>query len=442
MVARMLPMQVSVESKEGLERWMTVELPAERINQEVDKRFKTIAKSAKIDGFRPGKVPMAVIRKRYADQVLMEVHGELIQSTYYEAIDQEKLHPVSDPVIEPVEKEPGEGFGYTAIFEVMPEVELGDLSSIAVKRPVSEVTDKDVEQMIEKLRKQRTTWNEVERKSKLDDQLTINFKGSIDGELFEGGTADNVPLVLGSNSMIAGFEDGLIGKSAGEQATVNVTFPADYQAENLAGKDAVFEVEVVKVSEPVLPEIDEEFIKAFGVEGAKVEDLQNEIRANMERELEDKLGAMVKERALDALLEANDLVIPNAMIKKEAQALKEQTKQNMEQYGQKSEMDLPLELFEDQAKRRVSLGLLVAEVIKANEIKLDEDRLNGKIEKFAQTYEKPQDVIDYYNSNAEQMAMIQNIVLEEQVTDWVMEQVKVEDVKSSFEEITAPDQPA
>lgn len=442
MVARMLPMQVSVESKEGLERWMTVELPAERINQEVDKRFKTIAKSAKIDGFRPGKVPMAVIRKRYAEQVLMEVHGELIQSTYYEAIDQEKLHPVSDPVIEPVEKEPGEGFGYTAIFEVMPEVELGDLSSIAVKRPVSEVTDKDVEQMIEKLRKQRTTWNEVERKSKLDDQLTINFKGSIDGELFEGGTADNVPLVLGSNSMIAGFEDGLIGKSAGEQATVNVTFPADYQAENLAGKDAVFEVEVVKVSEPVLPEIDEEFIKAFGVEGAKVEDLQNEIRANMERELEDKLGAMVKERALDALLEANDLVIPNAMIKKEAQALKEQTKQNMEQYGQKSEMDLPLELFEDQAKRRVSLGLLVAEVIKANEIKLDEDRVNGKIEQFAKTYEKPQEVIDYYNSNAEQMAMIQNIVLEEQVTDWVMEQVKVEDVKSSFEEITAPDQPA
>jgi len=442
LVARMLPMQVSVESKEGLERWMTVELPAERINQEVEKRFKTIAKSAKIDGFRPGKVPMAVIRKRYAEQVLMEVHGEIIQSTYYEAIDQEKLHPVSDPVIEPVEKEPGEGFGYTAIFEIMPEVELGDLALIAVKRPVSEVTDKDVEQMIDKLRKQRTTWNDVERNSKLDDQLTINFKGSIDGELFEGGTADNVPLVLGSNSMIAGFEDGLIGKSAGEQATVNVTFPADYQAENLAGKDASFEVEVVKVSEPVLPEIDEEFIKAFGVEEGNVEGLHKEIRTNMERELEDKLGAMVKERALDALLEANDLTIPNAMIKKEAQALKEQTKQNMEQYGQKSEMDLPLELFEDQAKRRVSLGLLVAEVIKDNEIKLDEDRLNGKIEKFAKTYEKPQEVIDYYNSNAEQMAMIQNIILEEQVTDWVMEQVKVEDVKSSFEEITAPDQQA
>jgi trigger factor len=199
---------------------------------------------------------------------------------------------------------------------------------------------------------------------------------------------------------------------------------------------------VTKVSEPVLPEIDEEFIKAFGVEDGKIETLQKEIRGNMERELEDKLGAMVKERAMDALLEANEIDIPKAMIKKEAQTLKDQTKQNMEQYGQKSEVDLPLDLFKDQAKRRVSLGLLVAEVIKSNEIKLDEDRVKAKIEMFAQTYEKPQEVIDYYNSNAEQMALVQNIVLEEQVVDWVMEQVKVEDVKSSFEEITAPAQKA
>lgn len=442
MVARMLPMQVSVESKEDLKCWMTVELPAERINQEVEKRFQTIAKSAKIDGFRPGKVPMAVIRKRYAEQVLMEVHGELIQSTYYEALEQEKVHPVSDPLIEPVEKEPGEGFGYTAIFEVMPEIELGDMTAVSVKRPVSEISDEDVHNMIEKLRTQRTTWSDVERKSQDGDQLTINFKGTIDGVAFDGGSADDVPLVLGSNSMIAGFEDGLIGKSAGEQTTVNVTFPADYQAENLAGKDASFEIEVTKVAEPVLPEIDEEFIKAFGVEEGKVETLHKEIRSNMERELKDKLDALVKERAMDALLEANEIEIPSAMIKKEAQALKDQTKQNMEQYGQKSEIDLPVDLFEDQAKRRVSLGLLVAEVIKANEIKLDEDRVNGKIEQFAQTYEKPQDVIDYYSSNAEQMAMVQNIVLEEQVVDWVMEQAKVEDVKSSFEEITAPDQQA
>ena len=439
----MSPMQVSVEQKEGLERHMTVELPAEQVNTEVDKRLKSIAKSAKIDGFRPGKAPLSVIRKRYLEQVLMEVHGELIRSTYFEALGQEKLQPAGDPYIEPVQKEPGEGFGYTAIFEVMPEVELGDMSKIAVERPVSDVTDEDVESMIEKLRKQRVTWSDVERKSKLEDQITINFKGSIDGELFDGGSADDVPLVLGSNSMIPGFEDGLVGIAAGESKTLNVTFPAEYQAENLAGKDAVFEVEVTKVSEPVMPEIDEEFIKGFGLENGTVETLQSEIRGNMERELEDKLGALVKEKALDALLEANgDLDVPKAMIQKEAQTLKDQTMQNMQQYGQQSDVDLPLDLFEDQAKRRVSLGLLVAEVIKANEIKLDDERVKDKIEKFAQTYEKPQEVIDYYNSNAEQMALVQNIVLEEQVVDWVMEQAKVEDVKSSFEEITAPAQQA
>ncbi len=438
----MSSMQVSVESKDGLERHMTVELPAERVNQEVEKRFKAIAKTAKVDGFRPGKVPLSVIRKRYAEQVLMEVHGELIKSTYFEALGQEKLQPASDPYIEPVQKDPGDGFGYTAIFEVMPEIELSDMSSVAVERPVSEVTDADVGQMIEKLRKQRTTWNEVDRKSKLGDQLTINFKGSIDGELFDGGSADNVPLVLGSNSMIDGFEDGLVGTAAGDSKTLKLTFPKEYHAENLAGKKSVFEVEVTKVAEPVLPEIDEEFIKAFGLEDGKVETLESEIRTNMERELEDKIGAMVKERAMDALLEANDINIPKSMINKEAQSLRDQTKRNMEQYGQKSDIDLPVDLFEDQARRRVALGLLVAEVIKANEIRLDEDRVKAKIEKFAQTYDKPQEVIDYYNANAEQMALVQNIVLEEQVVDWVMGQADVKDVKSSFEEITAPEQQA
>ncbi len=419
---------------------MTVVLPAERVSQEVEKRFKTIAKSAKVDGFRPGKVPLSVIRKRYSEQVLAEVHGELIRSSYFEALSQEKLHPASDPYIEPVEKDPKEGFAYTAIFEVMPEIALGDLSSVSVKRPVAEVTDADVDNMVEKLRKQRTTWNDVERKSQDGDQLTINFKGFIDGEAFAGGSADGVPLVLGSNSMIAGFEDGLVGAAAGDNRTLNVTFPEDYQANDLAGKAAVFEVEVTKVAEPVLPELDEEFVKAFGVEDGQVETFMSEIRGNMERELDDKISAMVKERAMNALLEANDITIPMAMIKQEAKTLKDQTIQNMQQYGQKSAVDLPVDLFEDQAKRRVSLGLIVAEVIKANEIKLDAERVKDKIEKFAKTYDKPQEVIDFYNSNNEQMSLVQNIVLEEQVADWVMEQVKVEDVKSSFEEITTPAQ--
>ncbi len=421
---------------------MTVELPAEQVNQEVEKRLKTISRTAKVDGFRPGKVPLSVIRKRYLDQVLMEVHGELIQSTYFDALGQEKLQPAGDPLIEPVQKQPGEGFGYTAIFEVMPEIELGDMADQAIQRPVAEVSDEDVSQMIEKLRKQRTTWNDVERKSEDGDQVTINFKGTIDGVAFEGGTADNIPLELGSNSMIEGFEPGLVGAKAGENRTLELAFPEDYHAENLKGKDTVFEVEVIKVAEAVIPELDEEFIAAFGMENGTIETLQSEIRSNMERELEDKIGALVKERAMDALIAANEIPIPKSMVKQEAQTLKEQTKQNMEQYGQQSSMDLPLDLFEDQAKRRVALGLIVAEVIKVNEIKLDEEKVKEKIEIFAQTYEKPQEVIDYYASNQEQLALVQNIVLEEQVVDWVMEQAKIEDVESGFEEITAPQQPA
>jgi len=324
----------------------------------------------------------------------------------------------------------------------MPEINLGDMSAQSIKRPVAEVSEQDVEQMIEKLRKQRTTWSDVEREAKDGDQVTINFKGMIDGEVFEGGSAESVPLELGSNSMIEGFEPGLVGAKASESRTLELSFPEEYHAENLKGKDAVFEVEVIKVAEAVIPELDEEFIKAFGVEDGTVETLHSDIRSNMERELDDKIGALVKERAMDALIAANEIDIPKAMIKQEAQALKEQTKQNMEQYGQQSSMDLPLDLFEDQAKRRVSLGLIVAEVIKVNEIKLDEEKVQKKIETFAKTYEKPQEVIDYYASNQEQMAMVQNVVLEEQVVEWVVEQAQVEDVESGFEEITAPQQQA
>jgi len=238
--------------------------------------------------------------------------------------------------------------------------------------------------------------------------------------------------------MIEGFEAGLIGAEAGENRTLELTFPEEYHVEDLKGKDVVFEVEVTKVAESVVPELDEEFIKAFGMEDGTIETLQKEIRSNMERELEDKVGALIKERAMDALLEVNAIDIPKSMVQQEAQALKDQTKQNMQQYGQDSSIDLPLDLFEDQAKRRVSLGLIVAEVIKANEIKLDGEKVKEKIETFAKSYEKPQEVIDYYSSNQEQMAMVQNIVLEEQVVDWVMGQAKIEDVESGFEEITAP----
>ncbi|AKH20232.1 trigger factor [Sedimenticola thiotaurini] len=434
-------MQVSVESSEGLERRMTVELPAEKVNQAVEKRLKEIARTVRLDGFRPGKVPLSVVRKRFSNDAKQEVFGDLVQSSYFEALMQEKLNPAGEPSIEPVEKAADEGLAYVAVFEVMPEVSLNPLGDATVQRPVVEVTDDDLNNMVEKLRKQRVTWSEVDRAAQEGDQVTVNFKGYIDGEAFEGGSADGVPLELGSHGMIEGFEEGLVGAKAGESRTLELTFPEDYRAEHLAGKPAKFEVEVTKVSESVLPEVNEEFIKAFGIKEDGVEGFYREIRANMTRELEDKIRNQVKEQAMDALLEANKLDVPKALVKREAEVLLQQTKANLAQGGQGNNINLPVELFEDQAKKRVTLGLIIAEVVSSNSIEVDEDRVRQRIEEFAQTYEEPQQVIDYYYGNKEQLSGIQNLVLEDQVVDWVLDQVKVEDVTKTFDEVMNPAAP-
>jgi trigger factor len=431
-------MQVSVESSEGLERRMTVELPADKVNEAVEKRLQQIARSVRLDGFRPGKVPMSVVRKRFTEQARQEVFGELVQNSYFQALAQEKLEPAGEPVVEPLEKDPADGLGYTAVFEVMPTVTLNDLGGSTIKRPLASVTDEDLAEMIDKLRDQRKIWNEVEREAQDGDQLIIDFKGFMDGEAFDGGSAQGVPLELGSGRMIAGFETGLVGAKAGEERTLELKFPEEYQVETLAGKDATFEVTVTKVSESALPEIDDEFIKAFGVTEGGVDAFEKEIRSNMERELSEKIANLVKEQAMDALLEVNAIDVPQALIKQESQALLEQAKANMAQAGQGGGIDLPLELFAEQAKRRVSLGLIIAEVIKSADIKLDEDRVREKVEQFAQAYEQPQEVVDYYYSNKQQLAAVENVVLEDQVVDWVLEQAKVEDAESGFGEVMDP----
>jgi trigger factor len=434
-------MQVSVESSEGLERRMTVELPAEKVNAAVEKRLKEIARTIRLDGFRPGKVPLSVVRKRFSNDAKQEVFGDLVQSSYFEALMQEKLNPAGEPSIEPVEKGTEEGMAYVAVFEVMPEVKLNPLSEVTVKRPVAEVTDEDLAEMVEKLRKQRITWNEVDREARDGDQITINFKGYMDGEAFEGGSADGFPLELGTKGMIAGFEEGLVGAKAGEVRTLELTFPESYHAKQLAGKPATFEVEVIKVSEAVLPEVNEEFIKAFGVSEEGVDGFYKEIRANMTRELEDKLRGLVKEQAMDALLQVNELEVPKALVSREAQVLLQQTKANLAQGGQGNNINLPVELFEEQARKRVTLGLIIAEVLGSNNIELDEARVRQKIEQFAQSYEDPQQVIDYYYSNKEQLSGIQNLVLEDQVVDWVLDQVTVEDTAKGFDEVMNPSTP-
>lgn len=428
-------MEVSVENTGSLERRMTVQVPAERVDQEVDTRLQSMSTTVRLDGFRPGKVPMKVVRKRFGVQARQEAYGDLIQSSFYEAAVKEKLNPAGEPSIQ-VKDEDGQ-FSYTAEFEVVPSVELADMSDVAVERPVSELTDADVEGMIEKLRSQRITWNKVERAAQNGDQVMIKFAGTIDGEAFDGGSADNVPLVLGSGAMIEGFEAGILGAEVGDERSVDVTFPDDYQAAHLAGKGASFAITLNEVSEPVLPEIDEEFAKVFGVADGSVEQFRQDIRNNMQREMDQKLKNMTKEKVMDALIEKHEIQVPQSMIDREAQSLLEDTRQRMEQQGQgqAGNFELPLDIFKEQAERRVKLGMLVAEVVDKNGLKVNDELVRSTIEELAGSYETPQEVVDWYFADETRLAPVRNVVLEEQVVEWVLGQVNVEEKQLSFDEL-------
>jgi len=428
-------MQVSVESGEGLTKRLLVNLPAEKVDEVVNAKLKEAARTVRLDGFRPGKVPVRVVKQRFGAQIRQDAYGELIQSSFYEAVSQENLQPVGEPSIELREEEADGGLAYTATFEVMPEVELTDFGTLEIKRPRAEVTDEDVDNMIRKLREQRTEWVEVERPAQDGDRLTIDFRGFIDGEAFEGGSAEGVQLVLGSGTMIPGFEEGLAGASAGEERKLELKFPDDYGVERLAGKDAVFEVTVKAVAEPKLPEVDEAFIQSLGVEDGTEESLRREVRENMERELKQKLKSRTKERVMDALLEKHDIQVPAAMIQQEAGALKQQAQQDMAQAGQQSSLDLPLSIFEPQAERRVKLGLIVGEIIRKNEMKVDQERVDEAIAEQAATYEEPQEIVDWYAANPQARSAVENVVIEDQVVEWILEQAKVEEEELTFDEL-------
>ena len=428
-------MQVSVESGEGLEKRLLVDLPAERVSAEMDKKLKDLARHVRLDGFRPGKVPMRTIKQRFGEQVRQETYGTLIQETLYEAASQEKLMPAGEPQVELREAAEEGGLGYTATFEVMPEIKVADLAGQSLSRPLAEVAESDIDAMLDKLRKQRTTWNEVDRGAKDGDTVHMDFRGLVDGEAFDGGSAENVPLVLGSGSMIEGFESGLLGAKAGDERTLEVKFPEDYRAEHLAGKDATFEVKVLRVTEPQLPELDEQFIKAFGVEAGTVEALREDVAKNMRHELKQKLNSITKERVMDVLVAANPMDIPKAMITQEAERMKQQMVQDMQQRGQTSSVDLPVSVFEDQARRRVHLGLLVSEIMSAQEFKAHEEQVRETIAEFAESYENPQEVVDYYLNDKNARASIENLVLENQVVEWVLGQVQIADENKAFSEI-------
>lgn len=433
-------MQVSVESTSALERRMTVDVPAERIETEVNKRLQRTARQAKVPGFRPGKVPMNIIRQRYEADARQDVLGEVIQQTFYEAVVAEKLNPAGQPAIEPKVFEKDKNLEYIATFEVYPEFEVTGLENIEVERLQAEVADSDIDNMLDVLRKQNTRYVAVERAAAKDDQVNIDFVGRIDGEVFAGGSAEGVPVVLGSGNMIPGFEEALEGAVAGEERVITPTFPENYQNEELAGKQAEFTVKINAVEEAGLPELDEEFFTQFGMNGGGLEGFRSEVGKNMERELKQALTNKLKIQVMDGLLAQNAIEVPQALVQNENYRLRVQAVQQFG--GQMKAEQLPAEMFDAQAKRRVSLGLLVAQMVKQFDIKADEDRVRSTVEETASAYQEPQQVIDWYYKNEQQLEDVRALVLEEQVVETVLAKAKVTDKAVPYEEAVKPVAPA
>lgn len=427
-------MQATVETLEGLERRLTITVPAANIEDAVTAELRNIAKNRRFDGFRKGKVPLKMVAQMYGKAVRNDVMGEVMQRHYIEAIVKEKINPAGAPTFAPVETAEGQDLVFTATLEVFPEIELKGLENVTVEKPVVEVQDADVDNMIETLRKQQATWTEVEAAAEEGMRATIDFTGSIDGEEFEGGKAENFPLELGQGRMIPGFEDGITGKTAGMEFEIDVTFPEDYHAENLKGKAAKFLIKVNKVESRELPELTDEFVSKFGVAEGGIDALKAEVRKNMERELKQAVKARIKEQAIDGLAKENDITVPAALIEQEIGVLRQQAAQR---FGGNTEAadQLPRELFEEQAKKRVVVGLLLGEVIKSEELKADDEKVKALISEMATAYEDPTEVIAYYESNEEMMNNMRNVALEEQAVDAIIAKAQVTEKEESFDAI-------
>ena len=423
-------MQVSVESTGTLGRRMRVEFPAARIDQEVNSRLKKVGKTAKISGFRPGKVPPKVVKQRYGQQVREEVLSEIMQKSYSDAVQQENLNPAGGPNIEAQKPKDENGFAYVATFEVMPEIELKNLDKIQVNKPVVSIGKKDLDEMIDKLRKQKASWEEVDRKSADGDRVIVDFDGSIKGEPIAGGKGTEVAVVLGDGQMLEDFEKALLGAKAGEEKTFKVKFPKEYQAEELQGKKVDFDAKIHRVEKQVLPAVDDAFAAMFEVSEGGIEKFLADVKDNMSREAAAKVSADVREQVIDGLLETNNIEVPQTLIHQEMQALQRDAMQRM---GIESEEDAPaMDNFTAMAEKRVRLGLLIRQVIVDQSLSIDAAKVRVRVEEMCAGYENAEDMINMYMSNPEIVQQVEPMVLEQQAIDWLMENGKVSDKKVTF----------
>lgn len=425
-------MQVLVESPSQIQRRVTVVVPVEKLDQAFDQRINKLSKTLKINGFRPGKVPTEVVKQRYGDSARQEALSEVIQSSLYKAIDQEKLNIVGVPQVEPKTVFPGQPLEFVATFDVLPHIEKVHFDIATIEKHIATIEDEDINRVIEHLTSQYIKWKPVDRPSQAKDQITVDFNGKIDGVEFPGAKAKDYPIVLGSNTMIPGFEDGLLGCQVENEKTIQVTFPADYFAKDIAGKKAEFDIKVKKIMEPELPALDPEFIQKLGVKSGKIADLQTEIRKNLERELDRLIQAKLKAQVFEKLLEQNSIEIPNTLIKQEAIRLHDQLHHGQ---GEHHHTDEENKYFEDLAKRNVALGLIVGEIVKEHKIVPDLLRIQRYIERMSGNYENPEQVNQWYAKNKKALAEVQMQVLEEQTVEKLLETVQVTEKMISYNEL-------
>lgn len=430
-------MQVSIETTSGLERRLVVGVPADVIDKEVNKRLQDAAKNVRINGFRKGKVPFKVVLQKFGSGVRQEVLGDTINRSFQEAVRQKAVRPAGQPRIEPKQFAEGQDLEYVATFEVFPEIQLKEIDGIVINQYSAEISDHDIDEMVNTLRKSQAKWEQVARPAQEGDRVNLDFVGTRDGAAFDGGTAAGYNLQLGSKSMIPGFEDAVVGMSAGEQKDVPLTFPADYQVESLQGAAVEFKITLNSVSEQKLPEIDEAFFQSFGVQDGGLEKFRVDVKENMEREKERMIRQKVKSEVLDALLTANAVDVPKALVQNEIDVLRQQA---VQQYGQlSSKLDvrslLPDDLFRARAERRTALGLLISEVVTRQGIVVDKERVKALVQSIASTYEDPAGVFNYYYSNEELLSGARAAALEDQVVDYLLTKAQVTVKPVSYQEL-------
>ena len=429
-------MQANLENLGTLERRLSVSLPLDQVNTEIESRLKRLARTVKLHGFRPGKVPLKIVEQQFGGQVRQEVLGDAVQRSFGEAVKEKQLRVAGYPRIEVKPTADGAKFEYTATFEIYPEIVVGSVENARIDRPVVEIGDAEVDKTIEILRKQRTHFHETKRPAANGDQARIDYRGSIDGTAFEGGTAEDQYVQLGGGQLLADFEKNVVGMQAGESKTFDMRFPDDYHGKEVAGKNARFEVILKEVREPHVPEVDEAFARSLGVSDGEVGKMRTEIKANLDREVKRRATARLKDQVMKSLLDATTVELPKALVDMEVERLMHNMRQDLESRGMKADqIPMPKEAFEPEAKRRVSLGLILAELTTQHKLEAKPDQIKAVVSEHAQSYEKPEEVMRWYYQQPERLREIVSVVLEDNVVQWVLAKAKVDDKPTPFDDL-------